>query len=141
MEAYTKEIEAQNEHLRAKLAEAQMLIDWRDQCRKRRLQFHYEFTACINTSDTANPGGMASTQSVSWFISRSLMKCILRSIKSHPKQLFDFAGFRHLRDQPIVYYMFYMKVGRFNEFVKALGEPDPTVEVLVSSHMIYETHL
>ena len=134
MEAYTKELEAQNEHLRAKLAEAQMLLDWRDLCRKRRLQFHYEFTACINTSDD-DPKGTASTQSISWFISRSLMKCILRDIKSRPKELFDFAGFHHLRDKRVTYYTFYVKVGRFNEYV------DPFVEVLVESHMIYETHL
>jgi hypothetical protein len=139
MSDYTSDLERQNEHLRAKLAEAQMLLDWRDQCRKRRLQYHYEFTAIIDT--TSDDSSMGTSQSVSWFVSRSLMRCILRAIKSHPKQLFDFAGFHHLRDQRVKYFMFYMKVGRFNEFVKAFGESDPTIEVLVSSHMIYEATL
>lgn len=131
---YEQNLEAQNEHLRAKLAEAQTLIDWRDRCRARRLQFHYEFMAIINTSDDT-PGGNVSSRSVGWYVSRSLMKHVLHKIRSHPRELFDYSAFKHLKDEKIVYFSFYRKVGRWNEF------KDPCVEVLVSSHMIYETHL
>jgi len=127
MDDYTKQLEQQNEHLRAKLAEAQMLLDWRDQCRSNRLQFHYEISFVFETSDS-DPNIQKLRN---WFVPRLTVKHMLRSIRAHPRSIAGFAGFYFLRNAPVKYYSIYLISARYKK-------EDRSLQAQLDRKLIYE---